>query len=568
MKKLIFLILSLYLLHPLFAEENISNNISIEGMATNGTEVVISVYDKINKDVYETSYNGKEFKSILNFPINKSELNNSEINFKPKNWNFYSYFNHPVVVGNFKGKWIFHSLEMLGFFDGKNFTTMISGYYSGCSTGKISKFKSSNDIAFIIWSGSTTSCHGDWLCAYYNLPGKNVIPYNNGYYGVSYNSKNDFWYIYYFNSYEHNITNNTIYIWKSGTIINSFNLPTDKMGVLPLYYLDYQPMECDNNGNLLIPLASPPKYYINARLNYSVKGLYLYNGKKLTKISNITPYIMRKGNKGVLMATNDGFYMYKNRTVINLPNFGFKRVDYIIYVDKDEYWLISGIDRDNNTKLVKFDGTNTMEDLTQQLVNAINTLNYNKEIEEINKEINGITVKLKELESKNPNDERIQEYKLRLKQLIEKRHELKSKDQKYNETLAYIQSEEYWKMQEEIREHNNKFTSWFVAVSVLILGMILFTLWILRKDKFLLFLAIFGLVVPFLQFEIPNLLFSILAFPLFIYVKFIVPEYVGGSFYYSPLITIPISMYGWILIGLVVKFTIKKLKINWKFKVE
>ncbi|AAB98583.1 TPA: hypothetical protein HA335_03940 [Methanocaldococcus jannaschii] len=187
------------------------------------------------------------------------------------------------------------------------------------------------------------------------------------------------------------------------------------------------------------------------------------------------------------------------------------------------------------------------------LVNAIddNISNYSKEINEL-------TVKLKELESKNPNDERIEEYKEKLKQLIEKQHELKSQNLKYNETLAYIQSEEYWKMQEEIWEYNNKVMKWFIAISILILGIILATLWILRKDKFLLFLAIFGLIVPFLQFKIPNWLFNILALPLFVYIKFIVPECAEGSFYYSPLITIPISMYGWILIGLAVKFIIKK----------
>ena len=82
-----------------------------------------------------------------------------------------------------------------------------------------------------------------------------------------------------------------------------------------------------------------------------------------------------------------------------------------------------------------------------------NISNYSKEIEKIDKEINEITLKLKELESKNPNDEKIQEYKQRLKELIEKRHKLKLKDKKYNETLSYIQSEEYQKMQEEIWGH-------------------------------------------------------------------------------------------------------------------
>jgi len=486
MKKFIlFLILFLYFFNPLFTDENIS----IEGMATNGTDVMISVYDKISSKMYEILYNGREFKLILKFPINKSELfNSSKINFEPKDWNFYSYFKHPVVVGYFKGKWIFYSPEMLGFFDGKNFTTTISGLYSGCSTAEISKFKSSDNVAFIIWSGPTTSYNGNWLCAYYNLSGKSIFPYRQGYYGIAYNPKNNFWYIYYFNAYGNNITNNSIYIWKNGKITKSFSLPNDKIVVFYLYHLNYQPMECDNNGNLLIPLTSPSEYS---------KGLYLYNGKNLTKISNVTPYIMYRGNKGVLMATNDGLYMYKdNGTIINLSNFGFKRVDYIIYVDKEGYWLIVGIDKDNNTKLVKFNGNSSMEDLTQQLVNTTNTINYNKEIEEIDKEINKIIAKLKELESKNPNDEKIKEYKGKLKQLIEKRHELKSQNPKYNETLAYIQSEEYWKMQDEIWKYNNKIIKWFIAISILILGMILATLWILRKDKFLLFLVIFGLIAP------------------------------------------------------------------------
>ncbi|ACX73497.1 hypothetical protein Metvu_1644 [Methanocaldococcus vulcanius M7] len=548
MKKVIlFLILIfIYLFHPLFADENIS----IEGMATNGTDVMISVYDKINSKMYEILYNGKNFEVILKFPINESELfNNSKINFEPKDWNFYNYFKHPIVVGYFKGKWIFYSPEMLGFFDGRAFTTTISGLYSGCSTASISKFKSSDDVAFIVWSGSTTSCSGEWLCAYYNLPGKNIFPYRQGYYGIAYNSKNDFWYIYYFN----NFTNNSIYIWKNEKIIRSFNLPNDKIEVFHLYHLNYQPMECDNNGNLLIPLTSPPKYS---------KGLYLYNGKNLTKISNITPYVMCRGDKGVLMATNDGLYMYKDGTITDLSDFGFKRVDYIIYVNKKGYWLIAGMDKNNTTKLIKFNENSSIEDLTQQLAN---TTNYNKKIEEIDKEIDEITSKLKELESENPNDERIKIYKQKLEQLIEKRHELKSKNPKYNETLNYIQSEEYWKMQEEIWEYNNRIMKWFIAISILILGMILSTLYILRKDKFLLFLAVFGLIVPFLQFEIPNWLFNILALPLFVYVKFFIPKYAGGSFYYSPLIIIPISMYGWILIGLAVKFVIKKLK---KFKEE
>ena len=110
-----------------------------------------------------------------------------------------------------------------------------------------------------------------------------------------------------------------------------------------------------------------------------------------------------------------------------------------------------------------------------------NISNYSKEIEKIDKEINEITLKLKELEGKNPNDEKIQEYKQRLKELIEKRRELKSQNPEYNETLSYIQSEEYQKMQEEIWEYNNKVMQWFIAVSVLILGVILVTLWVLRK---------------------------------------------------------------------------------------
>ncbi|WP_297318068.1 hypothetical protein [Methanocaldococcus sp.] len=87
----------------------------------------------------------------------------------------------------------------------------------------------------------------------------------------------------------------------------------------------------------------------------------------------------------------------------------------------------------------------------------------------------------------------------------------------------------------------------------LTMGIIITTLYILRKDKFLLFLAVFGLIIPFFQFDIPNWLFNILSFPLFIYVKLFVPKNMGGSYYYSPFIIIPLSMYGWILIGLIIK---------------
>ena len=93
----------------------------------------------------------------------------------------------------------------------------------------------------------------------------------------------------------------------------------------------------------------------------------------------------------------------------------------------------------------------------------------------------------------------------------------------------------------------------------LIMGIILTTLHILRKDKFLLFLVVFGLIVPFLQFEIPNWLFNILSLPLFIYVKLFVPKNMGGSYYYSPFIIIPLSMYGWVLIGLIIQAIYKKL---------
>jgi hypothetical protein len=378
MKRSIFyLILFLYFLNPLFADEITKYNISIDGIATNGTDIMISVYIKPYPKTTEILYNGRNFKRVVEFPINKSELfNSSRINFKPKDWNYYSYFTHPVVVGYFKGKWIFYNPEVLGFFNGKNFTATISGFYSGCSTARISKFKSSDDIAFIIWRGSTAACNGNWLCAYYNLPGKNIFPYNQGYYGIAYNPKEDFWYIYYFNDfwngYEYNITNNSIYIWKNGKIIKSFNLSTDKMGIFGLYHLNYQPMECDNNGDLLIPLTSPPKYYSNAKINYSVRGLYLYNGKDLIKISNITPYILCRGDKGVLMVSDDGFYMYNNKTITKLPNFEFKDVNFIVYANK--YWLITGIGKDNAIKLVKFDGNHT-EDLTQQLVDVINGKN-------------------------------------------------------------------------------------------------------------------------------------------------------------------------------------------------
>ena len=64
----------------------------------------------------------------------------------------------------------------------------------------------------------------------------------------------------------------------------------------------------------------------------------------------------------------------------------------------------------------------------------------------------------------------------------------------------------------------------------------------------------FRLIAPFLQFESLNWLFNILHF------KFIVPNDADGSFYHSPFVAILISMYGWVLIGLVVKFIIKRLK--------
>ncbi|NPA62406.1 MAG: hypothetical protein GXN95_02495 [Methanococci archaeon] len=457
MKKVIlFLILIfIYFFYPLFADENIS----INGMATNGTDVMISVYDKTNSKMYEILYDGKNFEVILKFPINKSELfNNPKINFEPKDWDFYSYFKYPVVVGYFKGKWIFYSPEMLGFFDGRAFTTNISGLYSGCSTASILKFKSSKDIAFIVWSGSTTSCNGEWLCAYYNLPGKNIFPYRQGYYDIAYNSKNDSWYIYF-----DNFTNKFIYIWKNGKIKDSFSFNLSDFYVRSIEY--------DGRGDLLISTISSKIHYC---------GLYLFNNGNLTKISNITPSIMSEGNHKVLMTTNDELYMYNDGKIINLLNFGFKRVDYIIYVNKKGYWLIAGMDKNNTTKLIKLNENSSIEDLTQQLAN---TTNYNKKIEEIDKEIDEITNKLKELESENPNDERIKIYKQKLEQLIEKRHELKSKNPKYNETLNYIQSEEYWKMQEEIWEYNNRVMKWFIAISILILGIILYTLWIFRKTN-------------------------------------------------------------------------------------
>ncbi|AEH06503.1 hypothetical protein Metok_0523 [Methanothermococcus okinawensis IH1] len=100
----------------------------------------------------------------------------------------------------------------------------------------------------------------------------------------------------------------------------------------------------------------------------------------------------------------------------------------------------------------------------------------------------------------------------------------------------------------------------YIAKLFLLLGMILTTLYILRKNKFLLFLAIFGLIVPFLQFEIPNWLFNILSLPLFIYVKLFVSKNMGGSDYYSPFIIIPLSIYWWILIGLIIRAIYKNLK--------
>jgi hypothetical protein len=72
------------------------------------------------------------------------------------------------------------------------------------------------------------------------------------------------------------------------------------------------------------------------------------------------------------MVSDNGFYMYKNKTITKLPNFEFKDVNFIVYANK--YWLITGIDKDNAIKLVKFDG-NHREDLTQQLVDVINGKN-------------------------------------------------------------------------------------------------------------------------------------------------------------------------------------------------
>ena len=106
----------------------------------------------------------------------------------------------------------------------------------------------------------------------------------------------------------------------------------------------------------------------------------------------------------------------------------------------------------------------------------------------------------------------------------------------------------------------------YILELFLVIGIIITTLYILRKDKFLLFLAVFGLIIPFLQFDIPKWLFNILSFPLFIYVKLFVPKNMGGSNYYSPFVVIPISTYGWILIGLIIKIIYKylnKLKIDY-----
>ncbi|CAB3288305.1 membrane protein of unknown function [Methanocaldococcus lauensis] len=99
----------------------------------------------------------------------------------------------------------------------------------------------------------------------------------------------------------------------------------------------------------------------------------------------------------------------------------------------------------------------------------------------------------------------------------------------------------------------------YIFKLLLIMGIIITTLYILRKDKFLLFLAVFGLIIPFLQFDIPKWLFNILSFSLFIYVKLFVPKNMGGSYYYSPFVVIPLSMYGWILIGLIIKIIYKYL---------
>ncbi len=106
----------------------------------------------------------------------------------------------------------------------------------------------------------------------------------------------------------------------------------------------------------------------------------------------------------------------------------------------------------------------------------------------------------------------------------------------------------------------------YILKLFLLLGIILTTLHIFRKDKFLLFLVIFGLIVPFLQFEIPNWLFNILALPLFIYVKLFVPKNMGGSYYYSPFIIIPLSMYGWVLIGLIIRAIYRIILNKFKFK--
>ncbi|WP_292460916.1 hypothetical protein [Methanothermococcus sp.] len=368
MKKFILFLVLFVFLNPLFAEETIKYNISFEGMATNGTDAMISVYDKSHLKMYEILYDGKGFKLISEFPINKSELNDSKINFKPKNWNYYSYFKHPVVVGYFKGKWIFYNPEMLGFFDGKNFTTTVSGYYSGCSMAEIDKFVTDNKNTVIIkWRGSTTSCNGEWFVLYHNFTDiKNVksqtLPNHTK--DVIYNPYDNDWYI---------ITEKSAFIYKNNSLYNLFTFPNNltEQCIAPIGY-----------KKLLISLYSKDGYC----------GLYLYNNGNLTEILNKPIYTMDYGGNEVLLISTkilsspnrccivdypiSGCYLYKNGKIENLPDLEVKRVDYITYVDKDRYWLLAGVNKES-AKLVKFNG-NYMEDLTQQLVNIINGNNKMK----------------------------------------------------------------------------------------------------------------------------------------------------------------------------------------------
>ncbi len=101
--------------------------------------------------------------------------------------------------------------------------------------------------------------------------------------------------------------------------------------------------------------------------------------------------------------------------------------------------------------------TSTLSDKDMVVnINKSNKLEYNVEIEKINKELADTTKKLKEIESKNPKDKRILQYKEKIIRLIKKRHELITKNPKYINMLEYINSEEYQKMSWEIEDYNKK----------------------------------------------------------------------------------------------------------------